>query len=111
MTAGSVRPDHTSVKPNTRPTRPPAARARQAAAGFVTQATTLITKLTAIAVAKKVAVAASAAGEPIAFPLRPFPDVHPPARLAPRPMSTPAASRIGAIHTVFGPRKVSVSHP
>jgi hypothetical protein len=38
-----------------------------------------VTKLTAIAVAKKVAVATKLAGDSIELPLRPLPEVHPPA--------------------------------
>ena len=43
--------------------------------------------------AKKVAVATRLAGESIEVPLRPLPDVQPPAVFAPKPMSTPAPSR------------------
>ena len=52
-----------------------------------------IRKLTAIAVPKNVAVATSEAGERIALPLKPLPDVHPPAVLAPNPISAPAAEQ------------------
>jgi hypothetical protein len=57
----------------------------------------LITKLTPIAVPNNVAVAARQAGQSIALPLNPLPEVQPPATLAPNPISTPAPSRIGAI--------------
>ena len=49
---------------------------------------------TMIAVPKKVAVAASAERDSIAVPLRPLPEVQPPDSFAPKPISTPASSRI-----------------
>ena len=49
-----------------------------------------MTNVAAIAVPMNVAVDASPAGEPNELPPRPFPDVQPPATLAPYPISTPA---------------------
>src|SRR6266849_1527632 len=85
MTFGLDRPVQARVTPKTAPT---------ASAGSLvrTQITASIRKLTAIAVAKTVTVATRLASEPIEVPLRPLPDVHPPASFAPKPMSTPARS-------------------
>jgi hypothetical protein len=68
-------------------------------------------KLTAIAVPKKVAVATRLAGESIEVPLRPLPDVQPPAVFEPYPMSTPAARSRTAMTICPLPWKVSVSQP
>ena len=51
-----------------------------------------MTKLAAIAVPMKVAVAAKLAGDPAEQPPIPLPDVHPPASFAPKPISTPPSS-------------------
>ena len=68
--------------------------------------------VTAIPVAKNVIVATRLAGESIAFPLRPLPEVQPPAIFVPRPMSTPQASRMAMTMSVPPlPLKVSVSQP
>ena len=70
-----------------------------------------ITNETTIAVPKNVAVAASAARESIDVPVSPLPDVQPPAVLAPKPISTPAPSRITAMNTRASPENVRVSQP
>jgi len=75
------------------------------------QITALMTKLTTMAVPKKVAVAVMLAGEAIALPLNPLPEVHPPAALAPKPIRTPATTRIGAMRMAASPLKVAVSQP
>src|SRR2546423_385934 len=51
-------------------------------------------KLTAIATAMKVPVATKLAGEPAEHPPSPLPDVQPEAVFAPKPIRTPATSRI-----------------
>lgn len=53
--------------------------------------------VTTIPVAKNVIVATRLAGESMALPLRPLPDVQPPAIFVPRPISSPLASRIAMI--------------
>src|SRR3954451_3170474 len=70
-----------------------------------------MTKLTTIAVEKKVAVAAKLAGERRELPLSPLPEVHPPAVFEPRPMRTPATIRIGGMAILAPPGDVPVSHP
>jgi hypothetical protein len=71
-----------------------------------------VRNVTAIPVAKNVIVAMKLAGESIALPLRPLPDVQPPAIFVPRPMSSPLASRIAMISSVpLVPLNVSVSQP
>src|SRR6478609_254051 len=104
MTLGLDRPVQERVTPKIAPT---------ASAGSLvrTQITDSIAKLTAIAVAKKVTVATRLANEPIEVPLRPLPDVQPPASFAPKPISTPATTRIGATRKRLSPVNVVVSQP
>ena len=63
-------------------------------------------------IAKNVTVATRLAGEAIALPLSPLPDVQPPAIFVPKPIKTPQASRMPTINSVLpGPVNVSVSQP
>ena len=55
--------------------------------------------LTTMPVAKNVIVATRLAGDSIALPLSPLPEVQPPAIFVPRPISTPQANRIATIRT------------
>ena len=57
---------------------------------------------------KNVAVATSAARESIDVPVSPLPDVQPPAVFAPKPISTPATTRISPMTAELS--NVSVSH-
>jgi hypothetical protein len=67
-------------------------------------------RVTTIAVAKKVIVATRLAGDAIALPLSPLPEVHPPAIIVPRPVSSPAANRMTTMRMVPPvPLNVSVS--
>ena len=63
-------------------------------------------------VAKNVIVATRLAGEAIALPLRPLPEVQPPAIFVPKPIRTPQTSRIPTMSSVPPvPLNVSVSQP
>src|SRR5215212_318653 len=104
MTSGELIPVHDSVTPKIRPTRAPVRRAP-------IHNTASIAKLTAIAVAKKVHVATTLAGEVIAVPERPLPAVHPPAVRAPKAIRTPETTSRTAATARPAPWKVSVIQP